>query len=66
MPYLTCNIPAYVTPKSKQLFLRMMNRGANQVISLRQTKQPLKVHPIAFNSFSISCEEIITNIMDNE
>ena len=44
----------------------MLNQRTNQVILLKQIKKAMKQHLIAFNSFSVSSEEIITNILDNK
>ena len=44
----------------------MVNQGANQVNLLKQIKKAMTRHPISFNSFSLSSEENITNILDQE
>ena len=45
----------------------MINQGANQVTKqLKQIKKAMNYHTIAFNSFSVSGEEIITKILDHE
>ena len=41
-------------PKAKQVFLRMINQGANQVYKFTATdKRAMKLHPIAFNLYFV-------------
>ena len=52
-------------PKAKQLFLRMISQGANQVNLLKQTKKS-NVTTSLFITFSVLGEELITSILEHE
>ena len=43
-----------------------MNQGVNQVTLLKKIKKAMKRHPVAFNSFGVSREEIVTRIVDDK
>jgi len=57
----TLRLPDFL-PKAHDLINRMKNQGASQHTSLRCIKKVINNHPEDFNRFSITTEDLLTNI----